>query len=511
MVNDPVHVVFNSQGELFVSNRHGNVGGGVGSIARFTFDAAGNFFAHGSITGNSLEAVHGLAFSPAGELFAANYFNKMISRFLFDLQGNPIPNGTIATGEANQGLVFASNGELFTTHGSSIVKRWVFDPVTGAAIPNGVFTVPGSSRLHGLTFSPRGELFISDPDTNLVSRFLFLGTGNPVSNGSITVPAGPLGVAFSSAGELFVTSHFVGGISRFLFDGGGKAIPNGFIPTPSLGGVAILNGVKPRDDFNSDGQPDLVWQNQVTGQIGVWFMNGIISTGVSLFNPSQVVDTNLKIVGRADFNNDGKADLVWQNQSTGHIVVWFMDGVNLISPSFFNPGQVADISWKIVGTDDFNTDGKPDLVWQNQATGHIAVWFMDGVNLISPSYFTPPQVADINWKIVGTNDFNTDGKADLVWQNQSTGHIVVWYMDGINLISPSFFNPGQLADISWRIVGTDDFNNDGKPDLVWQNQPTGHIVVWFMDGVNLISPNYFTPPQVGDITWKMPNVWALIK
>ncbi|MFQ5852995.1 MAG: hypothetical protein ACE5JU_20735 [Candidatus Binatia bacterium] len=67
LVNDPSNVEFNSQGELFVANRHGNIGEGVGSIARFTFDAAGNFVANGSITGNSLEAVHGLAFSPTGE------------------------------------------------------------------------------------------------------------------------------------------------------------------------------------------------------------------------------------------------------------------------------------------------------------------------------------------------------------------------------------------------------------------------------------------------------------
>lgn len=241
-MNDPSFAAFNSQGELFVANRHGNIGGGVGSIARFTFDAAGNPVANGSITGNSLEAVHGLAFSPTGELFAANYLNGTISRFLFDASGNAIPNGTILTGLNNLGLAFSANGELFVAHDSSGVVRFVFDPVTKAAIPNGSFVIPGSARLDGLTFSAQGELFVADAGTDLVFRFVFDGLGNPVGNGTIPVPGIPIGVALSSAGELFVTSQSPGGISRFLFNVSGDAIPNGFTPTDHLGGVAVFPG-----------------------------------------------------------------------------------------------------------------------------------------------------------------------------------------------------------------------------------------------------------------------------
>src|SRR5690242_2240603 len=63
---------------------------------------------------------------------------------------------------------------------------------------------------------------------------------------------------------------------------------------------------------------------------------------------------------------------------------------------------------------DFNYDGKPDLVWQNQNSGQIGVWFMNGTSLIRISYFTPARASDVNWKIVGTGDFNDDGKPDLV-------------------------------------------------------------------------------------------------
>ena len=264
------------------------------------------------------------------------------------------------------------------------------------------------------------------------------------------------------------------------------------------------------DDFNGDGKPDLVWQNQSNGSIGVWFMDGSNRIGAVGFSPGQVPNTTWKIVGIGDFNADSKPDLVWQNQSNGSIGVWFMDGSNLISTTNFNPAQVPDTTWKIVGVGDFNADSKPDLVWQNQSNGSIGVWFMDGINLMGAVNFSPGQVPDTAWKIVGIGDFNADSKPDLVWQNQSNGSIGVWFMDGINLMGATNFSPGQVPDTTWKIVGVGDFNADSKSDLVWQNQSNGSIGVWFMDGINLMGATNFSPGQVTDVNWKIPNVWALI-
>jgi hypothetical protein len=50
--------------------------------------------------------------------------------------------------------------------------------------------------------------------------------------------------------------------------------------------------------------------------------------------------------------------------------------------------------------DDFNADGKPDILWQNQTSGDLYVWFMDGTSLTTGSFLSPSRVADVNWKIV---------------------------------------------------------------------------------------------------------------
>ena len=87
------------------------------------------------------------------------------------------------------------------------------------------------------------------------------------------------------------------------------------------------------------------------------------------------------------------------------------------------------------------------------------------------------------WSVVGTGDFNGDGKPDLVWQNDGTWQVVVWYMGGPQ--GNSFLGGNGLAstDVAgWSVVGTGDFNGDSKPDLVWQNDVTWEVGVWYMGG-----------------------------
>jgi len=39
-------------------------------------------------------------------------------------------------------------------------------------------------------------------------------------------------------------------------------------------------------------------------------------------------------------------------------------------------------------------------------------------------------VGQVGWTVVGANDFNGDGVPDLVWQSDSTAQVLVWYMGG---------------------------------------------------------------------------------
>ena len=75
--------------------------------------------------------------------------------------------------------------------------------------------------------------------------------------------------------------------------------------------------------------------------------------------------------------------------------------------------------WSVVGVADINYDGYADIVVQNQTTGQIEYANMDnGVFSGLDNVATMP-----GWKVVGAGDINGGGFADIVIQNQSNGEI----------------------------------------------------------------------------------------
>ena len=57
-------------------------------------------------------------------------------------------------------------------------------------------------------------------------------------------------------------------------------------------------------------------------------------------------------------------------------------------------------------------------------------------------------------------------------------------MNGIQPPQGAFVGNVQTA---WSIVGTGDFNGDGKGDILWRNT-NGDVAMWLMNGTQLLSP-----------------------
>lgn len=252
--------------------------------------------------------------------------------------------------------------------------------------------------------------------------------------------------------------------------------------------------------------PDLIFRHPQQGLNAIWFMNGSQLQQSEFLLPDLTPDLDWNIVGAGDFNSDGKKDLVWQHRSTGMIGVWFMNGRAMTTTGVTNPDRASDLGWRIVGVADFNWDNKPDLLWQHQATTQIAIWYMDGLNLTSALLTSPSSPSDYGWQIVGTGDFNRDGRTDLVWQHANWDYVAVWYMNGALFTGSTYTSPYSPYDLNWDIVDTGDFNNDGYPDFLWQHRSYGLIAIWFMNNAVMTSSTYTSPSGPNPANWQVQTV-----
>ena len=260
-------------------------------------------------------------------------------------------------------------------------------------------------------------------------------------------------------------------------------------------------------DFNGDGQGDLLWHHQRTGDLYAWLMNGTRAASGSYLTPRSFADVNWQIRGLADFNGDGHTDVLWHHQKTGDLYVWMLDGTVTTAGSYLDPRSFSDTNWQIRATVDFNKDGKPDILWHHQKTGDLYVWFLNGVHTVSGAYLTPSRFADTKWQLRATLDPNKDGEPDLLWHHQRTGDLYLWFMKGTTAVSGIYLTPSQFTDTRWQIVRACDFNRDGTTDLLWHHQATGQLYAWFMTGTTVTGGSYLDPPAFTDTSWKvMPRV-----
>jgi hypothetical protein len=279
--------------------------------------------------------------------------------------------------------------------------------------------------------------------------------------------------------------------------------------------------LKGAGDFDSDGKPDIVWRyppdsSPASGQNWVWHMDGV--TRLNTVQTSHLMNNSNEVLsGVADADANGKADIWWRNLVDRKIVLWTMNdtqrtnslyttpdgstlsdyslvGVFDVGNGLYGPGPTPDTSPSAVAT----YDQKADFVWRHNTSGALVSWYMNGYARYNGIGETQEGLADLQWKLVGAGDFNADGRNDFVWQHGTTRKVVIWFMNGFRRLvngDPACFDdgsgltkcarntvPDQEDASEWNIMGVGDFNNDGKPDLLWRHYLSGHNAVWHMNG-----------------------------
>src|SRR5262249_12106369 len=92
-------------------------------------------------------------------------------------------------------------------------------------------------------------------------------------------------------------------------------------------GVAVARTLIPAD-MNGDHKPDLVLMGGANfQQTGIWYMNNNNLAG-ALFGPTLPQDWFLR--GVADFNGDGHPDFLLENDQTNQTGIWYMNNNNFV-------------------------------------------------------------------------------------------------------------------------------------------------------------------------------------
>lgn len=416
----------------------------------------------------------------------------------------------------------------------------------------------GPVTVDGMAFNPNDGLLyaLTDADTRLYTLNPVTGFLTPVGELGVTPNGGYGALAFSENGTLY------GAINNALYrinttTGAATAVGIGTgTDFGNVSGAAFF--VQNTSDLNNDGIADLFFQNtggaegQPPGALSAWYLDGTgngvdlnngsglrggsAATGTQLLYPGFLLGSapysDWTLVARADVNNDGIADLLFQN-SAGQIYTWFLDGtgnaVNFSTGAGLKNGSVATSvkylyggalpGYTVVACADVNADGIPDIIFQNtggapgEFPGAISAWYLDGsgngVDLNTGSGLRGGSAAtgtrllyngtllgsapSNDWKLVASTDVDGDGIADLLFHN-SAGQIYVWFLDGtgnaVDFSNGTGLKGGVAAGTrylyagglsGWRLVASADANRDGFTDLLFQNS-AGQIYVWLLDG-----------------------------
>jgi hypothetical protein len=241
-------------------------------------------------------------------------------------------------------------------------------------------------------------------------------------------------------------------------------------------------------DFNGDGYQDVVWQNNSTRQVTVHYFDGAegaTDIGWNWLNESGE-PSGWVLVGAGDFDGNGVPDLVWEYMPTGQVSVNYYGGpggATYLGWNWLNEAGVP--GWTVVAVADMNNDGVPDLIWQNNATNQVTVNYYGGTGgaVYQGWNWLNSAGEPAGWRVVAAADFDGNGTPDLVWQYTPTRQVSVNYYGGAGGATYQGWNWLNAAGVpGWTVVGASDFNGDGVPDLVWQNNATAQVTVNYYGG-----------------------------
>src|SRR5690606_2214160 len=126
---------------------------------------------------------------------------------------------------------------------------------------------------------------------------------------------------------------------------------------------------------------------------------------------------------------------------------------------------------------DFDGDGRSDILWHHALTNTVDAWLMAGTAIGGGG--TVGQADASSWSVYATGHFDGDDRSDVLWQS-AEGALEIWQMNGSEIIGG-----GSVAvPTSGFLLGGGDFDGSGRDQLIWGAE-NGEISIISLDGATV--------------------------
>ena len=223
-------------------------------------------------------------------------------------------------------------------------------------------------------------------------------------------------------------------------------------------------------DFNGDGISDiLLWNGSTQEGLILLMKNGQVSQSLSI-QPHR--GSTWSVAGVGDFDKNGYSDVLFRD-SSGNLEILLLAANGYSTAVDFTPSHLRfvataeykkdypngpksgkfDSNWQVAGVGTF-LNGYAGTIWQNPTTGDVG---LTQFNLGYSKNTTGVLIARLGPgnQIQSIGDFNGDGAVDILFRDQNSGVVGIWYLGwfGGNYyqVGPSVNE--MVLDEDWQIEG----------------------------------------------------------